>query len=238
MLIVSWNVAGLKPALQKIQNDYGSSSTAKQKSASSSASSSNAPACHPLATYLRLHGNVDIFCVQEHKDSAVPIVVPVGTPPLLHPCPGYESFWSCATDQKSRGFNGVVTYARTGMVKVGGLSSAGGQGTGRPGTVRDDGPRQSFVLFNVYVPCGGGGETLPRKMKFLNALKGAMDRQREKGKHVMLVGDMNLKVDKRDVPWKSLSVNVDELLSSMNGGRARMDRSFPKWKTDIANALE
>ena len=61
MLIVSWNVAGLKPALQKIHNDYGSNGgEAKSKSAAKSST----PPSHPFANYLRLHGDVDILCLQ------------------------------------------------------------------------------------------------------------------------------------------------------------------------------
>ena len=90
----------------------------------------------------------------------------------------------------------------------------------------------TFVIFNVYVP-NKQGEV---KMKFLNALHAAMKKQRDEGKHVMLLGDMNLKVDKRDIPWKSRSLNVDEILGQMTrksdgeGG----DTSFPSWKRDIA----
>lgn len=117
-----------------------------------------------------------------------------------------------------------------------------------------------FVVFNVYVPNG----IHPNKMKFLNALQNAMRLQRESGKHVVLVGDMNLKIDKRDIYWKHRVVNVDELLSEKedqqqqqqcegcnqqcskevpidttaeNGEDSKKSSttSLPKWKTDIHN---
>lgn len=92
-----------------------------------------------------------------------------------------------------------------------------------------------FVVFNVYVPCGGGAETLPRKMKFLNALHDAMDRQRKGGKHVMLVGDYNIKIDKRDLYWKNLSLNVDEILEQVNVGEGGENNPYvAPWKKDIA----
>jgi len=82
MLIVSWNVAGLKPALQKIHSDYGSSSSSSSSmavAASSSASTKSKnyeigasttkkkDSIDPFANYIRLHGDVDILCLQEHK---------------------------------------------------------------------------------------------------------------------------------------------------------------------------
>ena len=78
MLIVSWNVAGLKPALQKIHSDYGSSSSSVAAAASSISSSTHKKevgasttkkkdSIDPFANYIRLHGDVDILCLQEHK---------------------------------------------------------------------------------------------------------------------------------------------------------------------------
>ena len=77
MLIVSWNVAGLKPALQKIHSDYGSSSISVAAAASSAsstkskseigASAKKKDSIDPFANYIRLHGDVDILCLQEHK---------------------------------------------------------------------------------------------------------------------------------------------------------------------------
>ena len=78
MLIVSWNVAGLKPALQKIHSDYGSSSSSVAAAASSASSTKSKSeigasttkkkdSIDPFANYIRLHGDVDILCLQEHK---------------------------------------------------------------------------------------------------------------------------------------------------------------------------
>jgi exonuclease III len=222
MLIVSWNVAGLKPALQRIHEDYSVSSSCASSSSSSTASSNgvktttennanysstkNKQANCPFTNYLQLHGDVDILCLQEHK---IPLTQ-LSSRAEPHRCStidGYESFWSCATDAKSRGFNGVVTYAKVGLVQSADsapLKDVELDSQGR--CVMTDHDR--FVLFNVYVPNG----IHTNKMKFLHALQNAMREQRTKGKHVVLVGDMNLKIDKRDIYWKHRVVNVDELL--------------------------
>jgi len=174
--------------------------------------------------------------------------------------PGYESFWSCATDPKCRGFNGVATYARAGSVLRADSAPLGIQELDDQGrcVLTDHG---YFVIFNVYVPCGGGSETLPRKMRFLNALRDAMERQRrEFGKRVILVGDMNLTVDRRDVHWEDRCVNVDEMLERRRRRRRRRrsreeeeeeeedeeedeteekdDGEFPSWREDVARHWE
>ena len=90
-----------------------------------------------------------------------------------------------------------------------------------------------WVLFNVYVPNGSGTtEGLVNKIKFLNALRSAMKRQREEGKRVMLVGDMNAKIDKRDLFWRHRVLNVDIVLEGLKRERGG-GRDVPKWKIDL-----
>jgi exonuclease III len=52
----------------------------------------------------------------DSSSSSFPMETPPPTPfhHPLHECKdvGYESFWSCCTDVKSKGFNGVVTYVK------------------------------------------------------------------------------------------------------------------------------
>ena len=82
-----------------------------------------------------------------------------------------------------------------------------------------------FVLFNVYVPCGSGGDALPRKMRFLHALENAMAKQRRvRGRRVILVGDMNVKLDRKDVHWEDRRVNIDEVLERHESRRRRRRR--------------
>ena len=255
MLIVSWNVAGLKPALQKINSDYGASSSvdggdggSNANDKSNSKSTSTSTSFDPLANYLALHNSISILCLQEHK---IPLAQLSSRcePQHCSSIPGYESFWSCATAQNSRGFNGVCTYAKIGLVK-----SANAHPLGDP-ALDDQGrcimtDHGKFVLFNVYVPCGRGvgdeaAENLHSKMKFLNALSASMDEQRQLGKHVVLVGDMNAKLGKRDVFWSWRMVNVDDILeqvrqhqeekcSENNKDEEHVAETFPKWKRDVA----
>ena len=68
-----------KPALQKIHSDYVSSSSSSVAAAASSASTKSKSeiigasttkkkdSIDPFANYIRLHGDVDILCLQEHK---------------------------------------------------------------------------------------------------------------------------------------------------------------------------
>ena len=241
MLILSWNVAGLKPALQKIHSDYGGSSASSSAATASSSNATTASSSKstktkidPFTNYLRLHGDIDLLCLQEHK---IPLTQ-LSSRSEPHRCStidGYESFWSCATDQKSKGFNGVVTYAKVGTVQSANSTPLNDPELDNQGRciMTNHG---KFVVFNVYVPCGGGTHTLPKKMKFLHALSNAMEKQRAEGKHVILVGDMNLKIDKRDVYWKGRCLNVDDILHDMkvqqqqDGGGV----DFPKWKKDLS----
>lgn len=89
----------------------------------------------------------------------------------------------------------------------------------------------SFVLFNVYVPNGGRtSEGLVNKMNVLNALRKAMDEQRREGKSVMLVGDMNAKIDKRDLYWRHRCLNVDVVREGLHVGDKKV---VPRWKLDV-----
>ena len=250
MLIVSWNVAGLKPALQRIHSDYGGSSSSTSAGSNSgkeglaTTKSSNNTNNDPFANYLRLHGDIDILCLQEHK---IPYksISSRSEPHRCSSIEGYESFWSCVGGNQKSGFNGVVTYVKLGLVQSANCTPLDDPELDNQGrcVMTDHG---KFVVFNVYVPCGGGSQTLPKKMKFLNALSNAMKKQREEeGKHVILVGDMNLKIDKRDIPWGSRSLNVDDILVRMmkmnddsekrEGGGGGGEEEFPKWKRDLAN---
>ena len=73
----------------------------------------------------------------------------------------------------------------------------------------------SFVLFNVYVPAGGGNP-LPSRLRFLRALRQAMRDQREKlRRKVVLVGDLNIAHRAQDVHWKYRRVYVDRVVTEV-----------------------
>lgn len=248
MLIVSWNVAGLKPALQRIHEDYGGSSVSSSllssenndNGSTSSSTTSKKASLKPSSSscaftnYLQLHGNIDILCLQEHK---IPLsqLSSRSEPHRCSTISNYESFWCCATDKKSKGFNGVVTYAKVGTVQSANCSPLNDPDLDNQGRciMTDHG---SFVLFNVYVPNG----IHANKMKFLSALRAAMNKQRtDFGKKVMLIGDMNLKIHKRDIYWKHRVVNVDELLLQQQQLEQQQQQEsgqevmLPKWKVDV-----
>ena len=105
MLIVSWNVAGLKPALQKIHSDYGSSSSSSSVAAAASSSASSTKSksvgasttkkkdsIDPFANYIRLHGDVDILCLQEHK---IPLTQ-LSSRSEPHRCSSIEGYVLCS----------------------------------------------------------------------------------------------------------------------------------------------
>ena len=120
----------------------------------------------------------------------------------------------------------MVTYAKVGTVLAADVNPFKNEELDSQGrcVMTDHG---KFVLFNVYVPNGGGNsEGFVNKMKFLNALRKAMAEQRKEGKAVMLVGDMNAKIDKKDIFWRHRCLNVDEVLKERNN-------ELPKWKADI-----
>lgn len=224
MLLVSWNVAGLKPALQRIHSDYGASSTTSKSDSKNNKNTSDNKSFDPFVNYLRLHGDVDILCIQEHK---IPLTQLSNSaePFRCSSIEGYESFWSCAIDKKSRGFNGVVTFAKRGLVQGADSTPFNDPELDNQGrcVMTDHG---KLVIFNVYVPCGNG----PKKIKFLNALRDAMDRQRLGGKHVILMGDLNLKIDKRDVFYLERVLNVNQIIEEVEQNESN---HLPLWKTQI-----
>lgn len=145
-------------------------------------------------------------------------------------------------DPTKRGFNGVVTYCKKGMVLSADsrpLKSPDLDDQGRC-VMTDHG---SFVLFNVYVPAEGG-QPLSYKMKFLNALRRAMREQRlEKNKDVILVGDLNVSHTERDLFWGSRRLAVNEVCrqvqhaaSACNQSTQQQLSSLPQWKIDLAEA--
>jgi exodeoxyribonuclease III len=226
MLIVSWNVAGWKQTAQRIDQNYGdATSRRKQPSA-------------VLRDYMDRH-QADIFCVQEAK-IPLKLLESRSEPFQCAHIDGYESFWSCCVDPTKRGFNGVVTYCKKGTVV-----SADARPLGSP-DLDDQGrcvmtDHGNFVLFNVYVPAGGG-QPLSYKMKFLNALRRAMRKQRhQNNKDVILVGDLNVSHTKRDLFWGCRRLAVNEICRQVLqvpsiGNQSDHLPSLPQWKIDLAEA--
>lgn len=234
-------MAGLSTTVNRIHEAY-SSAVAKEndKKLSTSSSSSSSLALHQ---FFARHC-ADIVCLQEHKIPKQRLVHR-SEPRLIAVSNGgssssskenhYESFWSCCVDETKKGLNGVVTYARTGTVlsaDAAPLCSPELDNQGRCVMTHHG----TFVLFNVYVPCAGGGPaSLGFKMKFLHALRRSMQKQRvEKGMPVILVGDLNIAFDRNDVFWKYRSVPVNEILGHV-ATVPESDRNglLPSWMTDL-----
>ena len=220
MLVVSWNVAGFSKTVDRIHDAYNPAKNTKRQNTLASIS---------LQEFMRRHG-ADIFCIQEHK---IPLLQlsSRSEPRGCSNVKGYESFWACCVDKRKLGFNGVVTYSRKGMVLSADASPLGSQDLDSQGrcVMTDHG---NFVLFNVYVPAGGG-QPLSYKMKFLQALRRAMKQQR-KQKPVMLVGDLNIKHTLLDVFWKDRVVYVHDVLEEVNSARNVADHQ--QWKRDLHQA--
>jgi exodeoxyribonuclease-3 len=128
--------------------------------------------------------NAQIICFQETKVSSKASL----TESILH-VPGYESFWSFCKIKK--GYSGVVTYVKKGL-------TANASSTVFNQKEFDDEGRvvftdhSEFVLFNVYFPNSREGIRLDYKLKFCNEILTLMKEYREKGRKVILVGDLNI----------------------------------------------
>lgn len=228
MLLISWNVAGWNTTVNRIHENYANKD---------GKTTSSKLASEPIAEYFQRHGSPMIVCLQEHKIPHQQLSSRA-EPRQAATVPGYESFWSCCVDPQRKGFNGTVTYCRTGTVlraDPAPLRDASLDQQGRC-VMTDHG---KFVVFNVYVPCSGrGAGRLALKMKFLRALRRAMQRERqENGKAVILVGDLNISHKAIDIFWKYRVVHIQQILDEVDAvaSSSRSDlEALPTWKRDVA----
>ena len=216
MLILCWNVAGLSTTVHKINDLYGHGKKGKPSAV--------------LSEYFARHG-ASIICLQEHKIPQAQLSSrsePLGCSSI----DGYESFWACCVDAKKKGLNGVVTYVKNGV----GVKSANSRILGSA-DLDDQGrcvmtDHGKFVLFNVYVPASSG-QPLSYKMKFLNALRRAMQRQRSVGKEVILVGDLNISHAQLDNFWSDRALFINDILQESTSCKPE---NFPEWKSQVTRA--
>ena len=200
LVLISWNVASWSTSLKLIRQHYGS-----------------------LGSYLDRH-QVDVLCLQETKIQRERV-----SEHNISGCSekGWESYWCCcnqsggggtggsgssaSTSTSKRGFNGVATFARKGLVK----SACGDifeeeelDNEGRC-IVTDLG---KVVVFNVYIPTSGMNYSkIPFKMRYLRRLREKMRQLRETGKKVVLVGDLNIAPGAMDVYWRDKLVKLEEI---------------------------
>ena len=250
MLLLSWNVAGWNTTVNRICEHYSNNTTDNNKNnngnptaMTTTATKQQQPSLSssPIAAYFARHGNPMIICLQEHK---IPYsqLTSRSEPRQAATVPGYESFWSCCVDPQRKGLNGTVTYCRTGTVRRADAAPLRDAALDRQGRcVMTDHGR--FVVFNVYVP-NSGGHPMALKMKFLQALRRAMQRQRtQHDKAVILVGDLNIAHRAKDMFWNDRIVHIQDILDQVEAARAATAASttakskaqlLPAWKRDIA----
>lgn len=223
---MSWNVAALGPLVDRVHESYNPSATERIHTQNGSGASRSVA----LAHYMQRHG-IDICCLQEHKIPQKELSSR-SEPRGCSTVDGFESFWSCNVDQgkNKKGLNGVVTFARKGMVLSANAAPLGSKDLDEQGRciVTDHG---TFALFNVYVPALGG-QPMSFKMRFLQALRRCMQEQR-KQKPVILVGDLNLTATALDIPWQNRVVYVQDIIEQVESGATT---DFAQWKRELTAA--
>jgi exonuclease III len=210
LLIASWNVAGWDATLKYIREHYKS-----------------------LDAFLERHG-FDVLAVQEVKLTHKKVQAdPTGT--SAYPFGAWESFWALpqseTTADVKRGFNGVTTYARTGLTLAANAAPLGDPSLDAEGRclLTDHG---GFVLLNVYAHSTGGAadgdegayqDKCARKLAFLAALRRKIGVLRAAGRHVILAGDLNIAARGADVPWRQSLLPVAALKRTLElgGGSGR-----------------
>ena len=191
MHILSWNVAGWSTTCEKIKRRHSS-----------------------IANWLNLL-KVDVLCIQEVKLDKSYIAEKAREIGAI--LDDYDTFWSYPKGEKGkaqqkRGLNGVATFAKKGLITKANSNVFGDPEFDNEGRciMTDHG---SFVIFNVYVPFSGENHIrLPYKIRFLNALQSVMRSQRDLGKMVVLLGDLNIAPRSIDICRDFRKLEIPRLL--------------------------
>jgi exodeoxyribonuclease-3 len=124
--------------------------------------------------------DADIVCIQETKAKVEQVPSEVAKPK------GYNSFWNSA---ERKGYSGTLTYSKEKPKNVlYGMGEPKFDSEGR--MVVCEYPE--FVLFNVYFPNGKmNQERLKYKLDFYDLFLETVDSYKEKGKGVVVCGDLN-----------------------------------------------
>jgi exodeoxyribonuclease-3 len=121
----------------------------------------------------------DILCLQETKAQPGQL-----SEALLKP-KGYHVYWNSA---EKKGYSGTVTYTKQKPVKGQELGIERFDSEGR--TVMTE--FENFILFNIYFPNGQKNEErLKYKLDFYDSYLKHVESLRQKGKSIILCGDVN-----------------------------------------------
>lgn len=185
--LLSWNVAAWQTTLERIGVDGDD-----------------------VSEFWSQH-DADIVCIQEVKITST--VITAQARKIGAFAKGFETFWAPCyeKDPNRKGMQGVATWARTGLTiradpQV--LQDPELDAMGRCLFTE----HHEFGLFNVYAPAGSNGTEL--RMRFYNALRSAMIRERKRtNKPIILCGDLNLAAGPLDVHYMSCRIDINALLA-------------------------
>lgn len=122
----------------------------------------------------------DILCVQETKANIDQL-----TEDLINPA-GYKTYWSSA---ERKGYSGVATFSKIepqSIEKGFGVKKYDSEGR----ILITD--YNKFILFNIYFPNGQmSKERLDYKLAFYDSFLDYVDKLKEKGKKIIVCGDIN-----------------------------------------------
>ncbi|OGI20424.1 MAG: exodeoxyribonuclease III [Candidatus Melainabacteria bacterium RIFCSPHIGHO2_02_FULL_34_12] len=143
----------------------------------------------------------DILCVQETKAHIEQL-----NNELINP-DGYKSFWSSG---EKKGYSGVATFTKKEPKKIeSGLGVKKCDSEGRILITDYD----DFILFNIYFPNGQRDqERLNYKMGFYDEFLKYIDDLKEKGKKIIVCGDVNTAHKEIDLARPKENINTSGFL--------------------------
>ncbi|GBG23899.1 DNA-apurinic or apyrimidinic site lyase [Hondaea fermentalgiana] len=218
--LLSWNVAAWQTTLELIVEDE-----------------------KDVRTFWDKHA-ADIVCLQEVKITASAITAQSRKIGAF--TNGFDTFWAPCfeKDPNRKGMQGVATWAREGLTLRADTHALRDPDLDAMGRCLFT-EHHEFGLFNVYAPAGANGTEL--RMRFYNALRAAMQRERaQTGKPIILCGDLNLAAGPLDVHYMSCRIDVDGLLSgtqscpcgSSNPDCCRIKSDLQMWWPAVLRALK
>ena len=148
-----------------------------------------------------LKENPDVLCVQETKAHVEQL-----SGDLINPI-GYKAYWSSG---EKKGYSGVATFTKNEPKKIEkefGVKKYDCEGRI---LITDYG---DFILFNIYFPNGQRDtERLNYKLGFYNEFLKYIDNLKEKGKKIIICGDVNTAHKEIDLARPKENINTSGFL--------------------------